>query len=471
MADSDLLALSLEGLSRLIAAREVSPVEATQAALDQIDRLQPDLNAFITVTPEHALEGARRAEAEIAAGRNRGPLHGVPVALKDLFQTRGIRTTAGSPLLVDWVPDEDAAVVTRLLDAGVVMLGKLHMHELAYGTRSDNRHFGPARNPWDRTRTPGGSSGGSAIAVTTGMAWATLGSDTGGSIRIPASECGCVGLMASSGRVSNRGVVPLSWTMDHVGPLTRTVRDAAIVLQAIAGYDAGDPQSVDRPAPDFLADIEVDASSLVLGRPSDFFWDALSSDVAPVLEAALTTLTEAGAMIRPTPFERAGAYSRSVGLALAVEASAAFDSRWPDAEPPDDPRLASSLDSGRRISAVEHAQALQTLRLARAGEADRALEGVDVLVVPTLADPPPTFAELEQPDYPVHRTHLTSLLDLTGQPVATVPCGLTSGRLPVGLSFVGRRFDEVRVLQAARAFERARGALALPPQLLAADAG
>jgi len=223
--------LSLEEIAAEIASRRVSPVEVTVAVLEQIERLQPRLNAFITITADRAMEAAKTAEGEIAAGGYRGRLHGVPVAYKDVFATAGVRTTAGSKILEDWIPEETAEPVARLERAGAIGVGKLGMHEFAYGTTSVNPHYGPVRNPWDPERIAGGSSGGSAAAVATGMVFGALGSDTGGSIRIPASECGCVGVKATYGRVSVRGMVPLAWSVDHVGPLARTVRDAAILLQ------------------------------------------------------------------------------------------------------------------------------------------------------------------------------------------------------------------------------------------------
>src|SRR5688572_32240301 len=235
------LAWTLEAAADAIRGRRLSPVSLTESCLARIEALEPRLNAFVTVTANLAREQARQAEREIEAGRYRGPLHGIPIAVKDLFATREIRTTAGSRILANWIPDEDATVVRKLRDAGAVLLGKLGLHEFAYGISSVNPHYGDVRNPWDTTRIPGGSSGGSAVAVVAAEAHATLGSDTGGSIRIPASLCGCVGLKPTFGRVGLSGAVPLSWSLDHAGPLAQTVRDAAIVTAAIAGADLADP--------------------------------------------------------------------------------------------------------------------------------------------------------------------------------------------------------------------------------------
>jgi aspartyl-tRNA(Asn)/glutamyl-tRNA(Gln) amidotransferase subunit A len=255
VAVSEELPRSLTDLALAFRERRLSPVEVAEALLGRIEAEDGDLNAFITVTRERGLREARRAEEEILAGRDRGPLHGVPVGLKDLIYTAGVRTTMGSALFEDFIPDEDATVVTKLEAAGAVMLGKTNTHELAYGPTGDRSHFGPTRNPHDGARISGGSSGGSAAAVAANLLYASLGSDTGGSVRIPAALCGVVGMKPTFGLVSKRGVFPLSWTLDHVGPLTRTVEDNALVLTALAGHDAKDPYSVKRPPEDFARDL------------------------------------------------------------------------------------------------------------------------------------------------------------------------------------------------------------------------
>ncbi|MDQ2914798.1 MAG: amidase family protein, partial [Chloroflexota bacterium] len=270
---SETINLALEEAAALVRDRHVSPVELTEACLARIEAVEPRLNAFVTVTADLARAQAREAEGEIVKGRYRGPVHGIPVAVKDLFATKGIRTTAGSKILADWIPDEDATVVRKLREAGAVLLGKLGLHEFAYGISSVNPHFGDVRNPWDTTKIPGGSSGGSAVAVVAGEAYATLGSDTGGSIRIPAALCGCVGLKPTYGRASLFGAVPLAWSLDHPGPLARTVRDVALALGAIAGHDPRDPISADRVLADLLAGINQGAARLRVGVPTDHVWD------------------------------------------------------------------------------------------------------------------------------------------------------------------------------------------------------
>src|SRR5881628_200511 len=302
--------LALEEAAGLVRERRVSPVELTEACLARIEAVEPRLNAFVTVTADIARAQAREAEGEIAAGRYRGPLHGIPVAVKDLFATRGIRTTAGSRILADWTPTDDATVVRRLREAGAVLLGKLGLHEFAYGISSVNPHVGDVHNPWDTTKIPGGSSGGSAVAVVAGEAYATLGSDTGGSIRIPAALCGCVGLKPTFGRASLAGAVPLSWSLDHPGPLARTVRDVALAMRAIAGYDPRDPVSADRPVPDVLDGIDQGPRGLRVGIPTDHVWEECDPAIAAAVRAALETLARAGADVREIRWPRAAEYAK-----------------------------------------------------------------------------------------------------------------------------------------------------------------
>jgi aspartyl-tRNA(Asn)/glutamyl-tRNA(Gln) amidotransferase subunit A len=253
----DLAYLSIDEAARLLARKEISPVELTRACLDRIERIDPLINSYITVAPWIAMEQARQAEAELLQGQHRGPLQGIPIALKDLYETAGLHTTAGSRHFAEYIPEKDAFVVQKLREAGVVLLGKLNMHEIALGVTNENPHYGICHNPWDLERMTGGSSGGSAAALIAGLCLGSLGSDTGGSIRIPASLCGIVGLKPTFGRVSLRAVMPLSWNLDHAGPMARRVVDVALILQAIAGYDAGDPYSVDVPVGDYLTSLDA----------------------------------------------------------------------------------------------------------------------------------------------------------------------------------------------------------------------
>src|SRR5207248_7351827 len=286
---SDLLQLDLREAADLLKLRKISPVELTQACLERIEKLDPLLNAFITVTADSALAEAKTAEEEIAQGRWRGALHGIPIALKDLIETAGVKTTAASALYANQIPRHDAEVVTRLKQAGAVFLGKLNLHEFAYGGSGVISHYGPVRNPWNPEHITGGSSSGSAAAVAAGLCYVAVGTDTSGSIRLPASFCGIVGLKPSYGLVSVRGVIPLSWCYDHVGPMSRTVADAAVLLQAMAGYDEKEIHSGEFPASDYVAALQESPSRLRVGVPREHFWNHLDDDVAHSLNDALST--------------------------------------------------------------------------------------------------------------------------------------------------------------------------------------
>ena len=444
-------------------SREISPVELTEACLRRIDAVEPRLNAFITVTRELALQQARAAEREIAAGRYRGPLHGIPVAVKDLFATKGIRTTAGARILRDNVPDADATVVARLADAGAVLLGKLGMHEFAYGISSVNPHFGDVHNPWDPTKIPGGSSGGSAVAVVTGEAFATLGSDTGGSIRIPASLCGCVGLKPTFGRVSLAGTVPLSWSLDHAGPLARTARDTAIVAQVIAGHDTHDPSSALRDGPLLVDGIERGARGLRVGVPTDWVWDGCDAGIVRSVRGAIALLAAAGAEIRDVVWRRARDYAAAASAILSVEARAYHDGAYPGRGAEYGPLVAARLESAKDVDAETYATSMSLLREARDGAADQDLEGVDVLAMPTVPERAWTIEEAKVVGKPSEWTRITRIFDLTGQPAVSVPCGQDGDGLPIGLQLAGRMWDEAGVMRAARAYELIRGPFPSPP--------
>jgi aspartyl-tRNA(Asn)/glutamyl-tRNA(Gln) amidotransferase subunit A len=459
----ELAFLSIEAAADLIAKKQLSPAELTQAMLSRIEKLNPTLNAYMTVTADSAIAEAKAAEAEIAAGKHRGPLHGIPIAHKDLFDTKGVRTTAGMKVFADRVPEADAAVVEKLRDAGAVSLGKLGMHEAAYGMTSDNIHYGAIHNPWDLARIPGGSSGGSGVATAVGLAFATTGSDTGGSIRCPAAFCGTVGLMPTYGRVSLRGAVPLSWTMDHAGPLTRTVRDAAIMLQAMAGHDPADPTSVDRPVPDYLDGIERGAKGLRVGMPKQHFWQNLDAPVEKLTRAAVDALANAGATVVDVDWPQAVQYAAIAWDVSLCEASA-FHAPWfPSRRDEYDKQVATLLDAGNNMPGARAAATRRIMDEARSGAADAVLDNhnVDVLAIPTTPCLPPTIDETHERPASGRIVSLTGIIDFTGQPAIAVPCGLADG-LPASISFVARRFDEPSMLRATRAYEQIRGAFPSP---------
>jgi len=458
----DTLRLTLEAAAEAIRTGRLSPVSLVESSLARIKALEPRINAFITVTAELAREQARQAEREIEAGRYKGPLHGIPVAVKDLFATKGIRTTAGSRILADWVPDEDATVVRKLREAGAVLLGKLGLHEFAYGISSVNPHFGDVRNPWDTTKIPGGSSGGSAVAVVVCEAYATLGSDTGGSIRIPAALCGCVGLKPTFGRASLGGAVPLSWSLDHPGPLARTVRDVAIAMTAIAGYDPRDPVSANRSVPDLLAGIDRGAQHLRVGVPTDHVWDDCDPAIAAAVRGAIEALARAGADVREIRWPRAADYAKAASAILGVEARAYHEGAFPGRSSEYGPLVRARLASQGDVDADTYARSMKLLLEARAGGADRDLEGIDVLAMPTVPTRAWTIEQAKDIARPSEWTRITRIFDLTGQPAISVPCGMDGDGLPIGLQFAARMWDESAALRAARAYELVRGAFPLP---------
>lgn len=460
---SDTINLALEQTAALVRDRRVSPVELTEACLARIGAAEPRLNAFVTVTGDLARAQAREAEGEIAAGHYRGPLHGIPVAVKDLFTTKGIRTTAGSRILANWIPEEDATVVRKLREAGAVLLGKLGLHEFAYGISSVNPHFGDVRNPWDTRKIPGGSSGGSAVAVVAGEAYASLGSDTGGSIRIPAALCGCVGLKPTFGRASLFGAVPLAWSLDHPGPLARTVRDVAVAMRAIAGYDPRDPISADRPVPDLLDGIDKGAKGLRVGVPTDHVWDECDPAIAGAVRAAIEALARAGAEMREIRWPRAAEYANAASAILGVEARAYHEGAFPGRAAEYGPLVRARLLSQGDVDADTYARSMRLLLEARAGAGDRDLEGVDVLAMPTVPTRAWTIEEAKQVGRPSEWTRITRIFDLTGQPAISVPCGMDPDGLPIGLQFAARMWDEAGALRAARAYELVRGPFPLPP--------
>ncbi len=452
----ELLKLSLVQASELVRKKSVSPVELTRACLERIEELNPAVNAFITITGELALKQARQAEAEIQAGNWRGPLHGVPIALKDLIDTAGIKTTAASAVFRDRIPTEDAEIVRRLRAQGAVFLGKLNLHEFAYGASGIISHFGAVRNPTDLRLIAGGSSSGAAAAVAAGMCFAAIGTDTAGSIRLPAAFCGIVGLKPTYGRVSVRGIVPLAWSYDHVGPLTRTVGDAAVVLQAIAGYDAADVGSVDVPVPDYAAtsvnsESARDISGLRIGMPRNFFFDELQAEVADRMKEVLATLETLTAEVReiavPVDTDRSVASAESWALhAKNVE-------RVPELYQPETLRR---IRTGAEITAATYIEKRRELEGLRRVATD-IFSQLDVLITPTSPVLAASIAELEAQPEELRRRELLMLrntrpFNVLGLPTISVPCGRAGGA-HVGLQITARAWDEATVLRVAQAYQ------------------
>ena len=434
--------------------KEVSPVELTRACLERIEERNPALNGFITVTAESALAEARVAEDEVARGEWRGPLHGIPIAIKDLIDTAGTRTTAGSALYKDRVPAQDAEVVRRLRQAGAVILGKTNLHEFAYGASSLVSFFGDVHNPWNAAHIAGGSSGGSAAAVAAGLCYAAIGTDTAGSIRLPAALCGCVGIKPTYGRVSCRGVIPLSWSLDHVGPLAASARDAAVVLQAIAGYDARDSGSRNLPVTDYVSAAAEQTKNLRVGIPRDYFYDDLDDEVRAAVEEALTAIGTLVAETREISIEIPT--DRVVQNAESYAVHADDIGRTPELYQAETLRR---IRVGADISATEYIRSRQKLDQDRRRAHDIFAE-VDLLITPTTPVPAPAIAELRKDPEALRPAEIKLLrntrpFNVWGLSAISVPCGSTKSGLPIGVQIAGPWWREDLVLRLAGAYEQA----------------
>jgi aspartyl-tRNA(Asn)/glutamyl-tRNA(Gln) amidotransferase subunit A len=454
---SELADLSLGELSREIRARRLSPVEATEACIRRIEERDGALNAFLTPCADAAMEQARSLAGELAAGRHRGPLHGVPLALKDLFLTAGVRTTGGSTILKDWVPDRDGTIVRRLRDAGAVFLGKLNMHEFAFGPTGENPHYGTARNPHDPERIAGGSSSGSAAAVGAAMCYGAPGSDTGGSIRCPAALCGVVGLKPTYGRVPRTGVLPLSWSLDHVGPMTRTVEDSALMLEVMAGHDPADRTSARLPVPVYVRGLHDGVKGLRLGVPREWFWEPIQVEVEARVREAVAALERLGAEVEEVSLPSLEQALAPQQLILFAEAAAYHRPYLRTRSHEYGPNVRVRLAQGLFINGADYLDAQRARRLVRR-EFLTCLEKCDALLTPTVPiTAPPVGAESVRlggvTGPPVQfLVRNTFPFNLTGLPAVSVPCGLAEG-LPVGLQIAGRPWHEAMILRIARAVE------------------
>ncbi len=472
----DLHHLPITEASRLIGRRDLSPVELTRAFLHRAELLDPQLNAFLLLTADRAMEQARAAEAEIAAGRRRGPLHGIPFALKDIFGTAGIRTTGHSRVCADTVPAEDAASVTRLHQAGGILLGKLATHEFAHGGPSFDLPWPPARNPWNTGHFTGGSSSGSGAAVAAGLAPAALGSDTGGSIRLPAALCGVVGLKPTYGLVSRRGVIPNSFTFDHAGPLTWTVADCALVLAAIAGHDREDPASADRPVPDYPAALRADLRGLRIGVVRHFHETDIDThpEVVAAFEDALAVLRGLGAEITEVRLRPAKQYS-DVKITIAESELFSVHSAALRTRPGDfgEDFLGRVLGAAM-ISGADYMDA-QRERRRMLAELDAVWQCCHALVTPTAPAAAPAFGQWRTESF-WQKASFTTPFNVSGGPALSQCMGFGAGGLPLALQVAGRPFDDATVLRVAHAYECATAwrerrpvlapgtpALALPP--------
>lgn len=449
--DESLPFMSISQVALLIRSGIVTCMDVTREMLQRIERYDGKLHAYVTVTGEEALQAARMAQQEIENGRNRGPLHGIPVALKDIIETAGIRTRAGSRILADYVPEKDATVVARLKNAGAVILGKTTTYEFAYGVSSP-----PTVNPWDARHTPGGSSGGSAVAVAAGLAYATLGTDTGGSIRIPCSLCGVTGLKPTFGRVSRAGIIPLSKSLDHVGPIVRYAKDATILLEAIADRDLGDPSAIPQPS----GDLEYDKglSGIRIGIPSSYFYESLQDDVQYAVQRALGVFKRRGAELVEVSIPSLDE-TLPVTWAIVLPEAAFYHQTYLNTQPDKySPAVRSDLEKGMSVLATDYLRA-QELRKVMSLEFQEAFYSADIIATPTLPITAPTF-EQELATYANGREDVRTALNrlgcpfnLVGIPAITIPCGFSKENLPIGLHLAAPAWHEETILQVADAYQ------------------
>jgi aspartyl-tRNA(Asn)/glutamyl-tRNA(Gln) amidotransferase subunit A len=460
MISRDICFLSAGELSRLIQKKEVSPVEVVEAHLSRINALEPKLNSFITLLPDHAIAAAQQAEKDIQVGRYLGLLHGIPFGLKDLFYVKGIRNTSGSKIFDHFIPDFDSTIALRLKEAGAILLGKLNLHPFAYGVTGENEEYGHMHNPWNPALITGGSSGGSGSAVASGECTLTMGTDTGGSIRVPGALCGLVGFKPTYGRLSRYGITALAWSLDHPGPMARTVEDCALVMNAVAGYDPNDPTSLNLPVPDYTKALTGHIKGLRVGVVKEFFEMPIQSQVKGTVWKAIEKLEELDAIVSEVSWPIYH-YATSIASTIQIAEATAYHSKLirengSKIYPP----VRLRLEAGIIISATDYIQA-QRARTLFYRQSEDLFKKVDLLVGPTVPVTafPTGTSELKVGDQNVNvislLTQYTRPFNLNGFPAITIPCGFSDDGLPIGLQFVGHPFDEETVLRVAHAYEQA----------------
>ncbi len=439
---------AIHELAEGIRTRDISPVEITEHALHRIERLNPKLNVFVTQTSELAIEQAKQSERDIMHGRYKGPLHGIPIVHKDLYYTKGIRTTAGSKILNSFVPDYDSTVAAKLHEAGTVLLGKVQTHEFAAGLTTTSPHFGPCLNPWNTELVTGGSSGGSASALAAGLTYLGTGSDTGGSIRIPAALCGVVGMKPTYGRVSRYGIIPMAWSLDHPGPLTRCVMDASLCLDVMSGFDPKDESTVDLPAPGIkmypngLRDVRI-------GLPTSYYYEDLMPEVEAAMKAAINKFRELGAEIIEVSLPLIK-HVRSATMTIMMTEMYSNHEKWLETELEQyGPDVRMFLESSRDIPASIYLQS-QRARQLIVNDFLNALSGIDILLTPAT----PITAPRADDDASVFRLNsFTVPTNLTGLPSLSMPCGFSPSGLPINMQLIGRPFEEATVLGIGNTYE------------------
>ena len=457
---SDITELSIAELAQGYRDKSFSPVDAARAYFARIAQHNDKVNAFVTLCEEDALAEAKQAETEIAAGQWRGPMHGIPIGHKDLYQTAGVRSTAGSRVLENHVPDSDATGVARLKQAGAVMLGKLNTHEFAYGPTNDSSMFGPCRNPWDPTRFSGGSSGGSGAAVALRLCAGATGSDTGGSIRMPSAGCGITGLKPTYGRTSRAGIYPLCWTMDHSGPMTRSAEDAALMFQPMPGPDGRDAAVADRAVPDYAAALDGDIKGLRIGVPTHYFFDRAIPEIAEAAQNAIAVLEGLGAEVREVDIAYIDHAAAAALVLYLSEGTAYHDDHIATIGELYTDQVRLFLEIGNYVLAKDYLHAQRYRTLLGHAMAD-VLAEVDVLAMPSL---PITAQPLGQEEIDIRGEtdsvfgailRNTEPFDLTGLPALVVPCGIASDGMPMSLQIAGRPFDEAGLFKIGHAFQQA----------------
>lgn len=449
----------MAALSKAIQNRQISPIEVTEKLLGKIQEENKHINAFITVTAEEALEQAKKAESEIHAGLIKGPLHGVPIALKDNIYMKNVKTTMGSAVFKDFSPDEHASVVEKLQKAGAVLVGKTNMHEIAFGTTGDLSFAGPVKNPYDPDKITGGSSSGSGAAVAAHLCYGALGTDTGGSVRIPASFTGIVGMKPTFGRVSNFGVFPLSWTLDHVGPMTRTVRDNALMLNVLAGYDNKDPYSVDQPTEDYTALIDSDIKGKVVGVPFNGYFSGGDKEVEENFQNAAQLLEQHGAEVKSVELPDMDTIVAAFRTTLTTEAYAVHEQNLRDYPSLWSDEIRERLNSSRETLAKDYIQAQQIKKRA-IRDFENMFKEIDILVTPTIPILPFAIGEreIDVNGSVIHSSLLlnkyTGPFNITGLPSLSMTCGFSKDGLPIGLQLVGKSFDEANIYRFAAILEK-----------------
>jgi aspartyl-tRNA(Asn)/glutamyl-tRNA(Gln) amidotransferase subunit A len=471
----DINNLTIKHVSKLITSRQISCLELVDATIERIQKLNPKLNAFITIMDEPARREARHADSLIKQGKYLGPLHGIPISFKDLIYVKGVRSTSGSKILSDFVPDYDSTVTRKLRKAGAIIVGTNNTHEFACGITNINPHYGPSKNPWDIARMSGGSSGGSAVAVSSGMSLASIGTDTSGSIRVPASLCGIFGLKPTYGRVSKYGVMPLAPSIDHVGPLARSAWDIAAVLDVIAGYDKMDPSSAKVPIPDYLKEISYSevrrrrrnshndsSKKFKIGIPKQFFFDMIEPKVMEIFREFVDRLDSCGITTVSNVEVDGTDKILETWRAIRLGESAATHDEWMASPSRQNygEDVIRMLEKGQEITAVHYINALHKWRQDIKDAILKAMSGYDALLVPTTIIPAPFLDQkevnIEGKIIEVYSSlsKLTTVFDITGLPALNIPAGLVDSKLPVGVQLVGRPFDESSILKIAYTYEQ-----------------